>query len=1090
MPTSLSLRLRSLAAATAALVVAALLHAAPASADTAPQNGAVATVSADALGTVQIDGVVWSTHIVGNTVYVGGSFANARPAGSAAGTNQTPRANLLAFNLTTGALITGFVANTNGVVNSVTSSPDGTRIYIGGAFTTVNGTTRNRVAALNPTTGAVISGFAPSVNSAVEAVVATNSTVYIGGNFTSVAGQSRNRLASLNATSGAVNPLSVQVDDRILALALSPDGGKLVLGGYFTNINGSTDPGFGFGAVNSSTGQVMAWNINKEVRQAGRTATSSAAIYSLKSDSTGVYGTAYMYPISGKTLEGSFRAEWSNGDIVWLNTCKGDSYDVAMTSSAVYLAGHPHDCSTVVGGFRDAATVNPRVYNRGMAWSKAATSNVVLSGEFAGNPTPAILNWWPTFNSGTYTGQNQGPWSVAATDSYVVYAGEFTTVNSVGQQGIVRFASRSIAPNVEGPRLSGSSYLPSVTPVRSGTVSVRWPANWDRDNEHLTYELLRDGSSTTPIYTTTQASRAPVSDRPTMSFLDSGLAPGSSHNYRVRVRDPLGNTVTGNAVTVTIPSAVNSAYMSSVQGNSPTGYWRLGESSGTAFSDAAGVSRATFVSGVTLGQTGALAGDRDTAARFPGTVAGVASTGVMPTAPQFASEAWFSTTSTTGGNIVTLGNSPRPDSTGSPAPSSDRNVYIDGSGRLAFAVSSGREVVTLQTASAGYNDGKWHHVVASVGSGGMAFYVDGVLAGTNSSVTSVRSGYGYWRIGGDVPKVSGAPSYFSGAVDEVAVYAAPLTAAQVQERYKLAGGAPTTNAAPAASFTSTVSGLTASVDGTGSTDSDGTIASYSWNWGDGTAAGSGATASHTYAAAGTYTVTLTVTDDKGATDTETAQVTVASSPPPTGTSARDDFARTVTGGWGDAPTGGTWTRSSSTTSAYSVDGAVARLTSTSAGQTRESYLIGVTGTNADVQSTVAISPVNAGGSVFASVIGRRISAGVDYRARAVVASSGAVSLQLQRSGTTLVQTSVSGLTYAAGDQLRVRLQVTGTNPTTIQAKVWKVGTAEPAAWQLSTTDTTAELQTGGHVGLGSYVGSTLTSLPQTVAFDDFAVTQP
>ena len=147
MPNSFPARLRALALATAAIVTAGILYAAsPAYADTAPQNGEAETVSTDVLGTVQVDGVVWSTTIVGNTVFAGGQFTNARPSGSAAGQNQTARANMLAFNLQTGALITGFVANTNGVVNSVTASPDGSRIYIGGAFTTVNGSPAKRLA--------------------------------------------------------------------------------------------------------------------------------------------------------------------------------------------------------------------------------------------------------------------------------------------------------------------------------------------------------------------------------------------------------------------------------------------------------------------------------------------------------------------------------------------------------------------------------------------------------------------------------------------------------------------------------------------------------------------------------------------------------------------------------------------------------------------------------------------------------------------------------------------------------------------------------------------------------------------------------
>lgn len=83
------------------------------------------------------------------------------------------------------------------------------------------------------------------------------------------------------------------------------------------------------------------------------------------------------------------------------------------------------------------------------------------------------------------------------------------------------------------------------------------------------------------------------------------------------------------------------------------------------------------------------------------------------------------------------------------------------------------------------------------------------------------------------------------------------------------------NTPPTASFTYSCDDATraCSFDASGSSDSDGTIASYDWNFGDGNA-GSGVTTSHTYGAYGDYSVTLTVTDDGGATGTDTQTVSL------------------------------------------------------------------------------------------------------------------------------------------------------------------------------------------------------------------------
>ncbi len=86
--------------------------------------------------------------------------------------------------------------------------------------------------------------------------------------------------------------------------------------------------------------------------------------------------------------------------------------------------------------------------------------------------------------------------------------------------------------------------------------------------------------------------------------------------------------------------------------------------------------------------------------------------------------------------------------------------------------------------------------------------------------------------------------------------------------------------------------------------------------------------------------------------------------------------------------------------------------------------------------------------------------------------------------------TIPGLTYAVGDTLNLRMQTVGTAPTTLRAKVWKAGTAEPTTWATTVTDSFAGLQAAGSVGVSPYLSSSATTSPITVKLDELTVTSP
>ena len=519
------------------------------------------------LPTVQIDGVAWGQLVVGDVVYVVGSFNSARPAGAPAGQQEVPRSNILAYDLTTGELIEDFAPTLNGAGRSLALSEDGKTLYVAGEFDRVNDEWHSRLAAFDISQGhgTLISSFQPVFSTTVKDIAVAGDTLYVGGYFTKVNKQQRTRLAALKASTGELLDWTASAEGpnaQVYAIEVSPDHSKVVIGGSFSSVNGSSRPGYGMALLDASTGEVLPMPVNDTVRTAGE----KAAIFDIAVDDAGFYATAYsaVGRLDEANLEGSFKADW-NGNLIWLEPCHGDTYGIAPTKEIVYTVGHAHSCETIYG-FPNMPEVRKDgshpLYVRAMAFTNSPDITIRQQGvadgyqdwSTSGLKSPTIIGWYPDLEAGKVTKMSQAAYKVDVTDKYVLMVGEFIEADGKVQQGIVRYPRRAGQPTLP-PEGKAENLAAKAEVTTSGSVKVSFTATWDRDDPTLTYSLYRD-NETTPVATEKISdTRWALNDH---SLEDTTCSAGE-HTYRLVVSDPSGNTITAQMPSVTVPRKADNA---------------------------------------------------------------------------------------------------------------------------------------------------------------------------------------------------------------------------------------------------------------------------------------------------------------------------------------------------------------------------------------------------------------------------------------------------------------------------------------------------------------------------------------------------
>lgn len=303
-----------------------------------------------------LDGTVYRILQIGNRVYLAGSFTTVRNAGQTA---QLAMPRLVAVDATTGRIDTTFRPVVNGTVKALAAAPDGRSLYIGGAFTTVNGVAAPRVARVDAATGARVAGFAPAaLNNQVNDMRLVGNRLILGGAFQTVGGVTRRALAALNATTGAADAsVNLRIEGarkttsgatspvKIEALDVSADGRRLVFVGNFSSVAGVARHQLAVANLSDTGATLSGWSTLRYQPQCAASMPTYLRGVDISPDGTWFVavttGAAFPGTLCDAASRFEFGAEAGGKQPTWVNYTGGDTLlSVAITGAAVYVGGH------------------------------------------------------------------------------------------------------------------------------------------------------------------------------------------------------------------------------------------------------------------------------------------------------------------------------------------------------------------------------------------------------------------------------------------------------------------------------------------------------------------------------------------------------------------------------------------------------------------------------------------------------------------------------------------------------------------------------------------------------------------------------
>ena len=293
----------------------------------------VGTASAEYVATPKtstwspMNGPVYAIERIGNTIYIGGGFTSVR---SPDGTQTVPRNRLAAFDAATGSLLS-WNPSANKIVRALHQSSDGTGLFVGGLFTSINGSKRKGIAKVDTLTGTLVGGFDAKVNDGnVYVIERSGTTVFFGGDFTMLDGQARPRVAAVEEATGvALSGWNGSAGGTVKSLLAAEDGtGRLFIGGEFHTLSGQSRDFIG--ALNASDGSVSSWTPPGPCTDLDN----ACYVLDLAQDSSKVY--AAVGGPGGRVIAYNL----VSGARQWAAYGDGNMLAVAVSGGTVYAGGH------------------------------------------------------------------------------------------------------------------------------------------------------------------------------------------------------------------------------------------------------------------------------------------------------------------------------------------------------------------------------------------------------------------------------------------------------------------------------------------------------------------------------------------------------------------------------------------------------------------------------------------------------------------------------------------------------------------------------------------------------------------------------